>query len=159
MKNPQKEIDWAIGIAEKLPEKFQQSAFSELLRFALNHDDEDDSFTKKIKSNKQKLDAEEIDTSEVVPDLDLLASNGNKDQHVAWAVAELYSKGEDVNNESIRKIIRQHLAIAPPNRQNTNRSLRNLTPKYISRTKTGNKYIYVPSKRISEIFNDLKDEG
>lgn len=159
MKVPQKEIDWAIAIAEKLPEKFQQSAFSELLRFALNHDDEDEGITKRIKPNKQKLAAEDIDTSGLFPDLDLLASTGNKDQHVAWAVAELHARGEDVNNEAIRKIIREHLAIAPPSRQNTNRSLRSLTPKYVTRTKMGKKYSYAPSQKISEIFNDLKDDG
>ena len=53
MKNPQKEIDWAAQIAEKLPEKFQQSAFSELLRYALTHMDGDTSSQKK--TSKQPI--------------------------------------------------------------------------------------------------------
>jgi len=156
MKIPQKEIDWAVQVAEKVPEKYQQSAFSELLRHALSQmDGEEDGLKKAIKKTIVKSPI--TDVSGDFPDLHLLATQGNRDQHVAWAVAELYLREEDVNNNSIRKIIKEQLAITPPARQNTNRSLRNLTPKYIARTKIGRKYQYAPAIKFTEIFNGLED--
>lgn len=157
MNNPQKEINWAIEIAEKLPEKFQQSAFSELLHYALFHSDESKRSEKKTKDKLQTKIPEKV-LSDGFPDLDLLAKQGNRDQHIAWAIAELYLNNMDVNNESIRKVLREKLAITPPGRQNTNRSLRNLTPKYITRTMVGKKYNYAPSTNFLEVFNDLEEE-
>jgi len=157
MKNPQKEIDWAIEIAEKLPEKFQQPAFSELLHYALFHSDEDEQLAKKPKDKLQPKIPDEV-ISDGFPDLHLLAKQGNRDQHVAWAVANLYLNKEEVNNEAIRKVIREKLAITPPGRQNTNRSLRNLTPKYITRTMVGKKYNYAPNANFLEVFSELGEE-
>ncbi len=157
MKNPQKEIDWAIEIAEKLPDKFQQPAFSELLRYALFHSEKEKELEEKPKGKLQQKLPEKV-SSDGFPDLDLLAKQGNRDQHVAWAVAELHLNNEEVNNQTIRKVIREKLAITPPIRQNTNRSLRNLTPKYITRTKIGKKYHYEPSANFLEIFDNLGEE-
>ena len=36
MKVPQKEIDWAIEIAEGLPERYREAAFCELLKYSLS---------------------------------------------------------------------------------------------------------------------------
>lgn len=157
MKNPQKEIDWAIGIAEKLPEKFQQTAFAELLRYALLYSDNSEPPNKQLPKKSIHQITKETDFKNF-SDLDLLSKKGNRDQHIAWAVAELYARNEEVNNNSIRKIIREHLAITPPARQNANRSLRNLTPKYITRTKNGRKYNYTPTEIFIDIFNDLGEE-
>lgn len=154
MKNPQKEIDWAIKIAEKLPEKFQQPAFSELLRYALFYSAREKEVEEKPKGKLQQKFSEKV-TSDEFPDLGLLAKQGNRDQHVAWAVAELHLTNEEVNNQTIRKVIREKLAITPPIRQNTNRSLRNLTPRYITRTKIGKKYNYEPSENFLKIFEKL----
>jgi hypothetical protein len=158
MKVPQKEIDWAVQVAEKLPDKFQQSGFSELLHYALfKMEDEVGSHqNKSVQKLIMKLPV--TDVSADFPDLHRLAKKGNRDQHVAWAVAELYMREEEVNNNSIRQIIKEHLAITPPSRQNTNRSLRNLTPKFILRTKNGRKYAYAPTPKFTEIFVDLKED-
>ncbi len=89
----------------------------------------------------------------------ILAKKGSRDQHIAWAIAELFSRNEEANNLSIRDVIREYLAISPPGRQNTSRSLRNLTPKYVLRTKTDNKYHYIPNAQLAEIFQNLNDES
>jgi hypothetical protein len=156
MKIPQKEIDWAIQVAEKLPDKFQQSGFSELLRYALSQIDDEHPQKKPVQKVIVKLPVTKV--SHDFPDLHRLAKEGNRDQHVAWAVAELFTREEEVNNISIRQIIKDHLAINPPSRQNTNRSLRNLTPKFIVRTKNGRKYHYAPATSFSQIFVGLKED-
>lgn len=155
MKNPRESIEWAMGLAKGVPEEFRIVAFSELLRYSLNLISNTSSNPDVIKNNRPLPPLHNI--SDGLPDLHLLAQKGSRDQHVAWAVAELYARSEEINNESIRRIIREHLAITPPARQNTNRSLRDLTPKYIIRTKTGKKYFYTPSARLLEIFEGLED--
>jgi hypothetical protein len=155
MKNPKESIEWAIGLAKDVPEEFQVVAFAELLRYSLNLISNTLSNPDLNKNNRSLPPLHNI--SNGLPDLHLLAKKGSRDQHVAWAVAELYARGEEINNESIRRIIKEYLAITPPVRQNTNRSLRDLTPKYIIRTKTGKKYFYTPSARLLEIFEGLED--
>jgi hypothetical protein len=160
MKNIKKSIDWALKIVEEIPEKYQVSAFPHLLRFAFESlEDTDEELV--FKEPKLKAPNSNSPLSEVLsklPDAHTLATRGDRDQHVAWAIAELFSRNEEANNVSILEIIRDHLAISPPGRQNTNRSLRNLTPKYVLRTKLHNKFHYVPSAKLAEVFENLKDE-
>ena len=94
-----------------------------------------------------------------IPDAHLIATKGDRDQQIAWAVAELFTRGEEINNQTIREIIRIHLAITPPNEPNTSRSLQKLTPKYIMREKgeSGKAYSYSPTINLIELFDDLKD--
>ncbi len=160
MKNPKDAIDWAIQVSENLPEKYRESAFPELLRYALASEEISKSETRNAKVPLEKIvtPSPMVNVLNNLPEAHLLATKGNRDQHVAWAVAELNSRGEEAINVTIRKIIKEHLAVTPPTRQNTNRSLRNLTPKYIIRAKTGKKYHYVSSAKLAEIFKDLKDE-
>ena len=153
MKNPKESINWAMELAKDVPEEFRVVAFAELLRYSLSLIPNIPSGPNLTQSNHPLPPLRNI--SSELPDLHLLAQKGSRDQHVAWAVAELYARSEEINNESIRRIIKEHLAITPPVRQNTNRSLRDLTPKYIIRTKTGNKYFYSPSARLPEIFEGL----
>jgi hypothetical protein len=155
MKDPKESIEWAMGLTKDVPEEFRVVAFAELLRYSLSLISNTPGNSDLNKNNRPLPSLHNI--SNGLPDLHLLAQKGSRDQHVAWAVAELFARGEEVNNESIRRIIKEHLAITPPVRQNTNRSLRDLTPKYIIRTKVGKKYFYSPSARLLEIFEGLED--
>ena len=157
MKTTKEAIDFALKLAEDVPEEYRIVAFPELLRYSLSSLTTISSITKN--SELPRNGSVSLDNfSNTLPDLQVLVKKGNRDQHVAWAIAELFSRNEEANNLSIREIIREHLAISPPERQNTNRSLRNLTPKYVLRTKTDNKYHYVPSAHLAEVFENLKDE-
>ena len=156
MKTPKESINWAKELAEGVQEEYRVAAFAELLRYSLNVDAGIPDAPNPPASRHPLPPLHDI--SNGLPDLQLLAKKGSRDQHVAWAVAELYARGEEINNESIRKIIREYLAITPPGRQNTNRSLRDLTPKNIIRTKVGKKYIYSPSAMLLDIFVGLGDE-
>jgi len=159
MSDPKEAIDWSLKMVEGVPEEHRVAAFSELLRYSLSSQSEPVNIPDQ-KTNLPQKDSQLSlvhDISKKLPELDLLAKKGSRDQHVAWAVAELYVRNEEVNNESIRRILKEHLAITPPARQNTNRSLRDLTPKFIIRTKVGKKYFYTPSIRLPEIFEGLED--
>ncbi len=161
MKNPKAAIDWAIELADSLPERYRELAFSELLRHALNTVSEDN-----VESNFGEVSPKQKETPSVlssalkdIPDAHLVAAKGDRDQQVAWAVAELFNRGDEINNQAIREIIKTRLAISPPNEPNTSRSLQKLTPKYVMREKgeSGKAYSYLPTINLIEIFDDLKD--
>ncbi len=158
MKTTTEAIDFALKLAEDVPEEYRLIAFPELLRYSLSSLATVSSIAKDSElPRNHSISSDNI--SDTLPDLHILAKKGSRDQHIAWAIAELFSRNEEANNLSIRDVIREYLAISPLGRQNTNRSLRNLTPKYVLRTKTDNKYHYIPNAQLAEIFQNLNDES
>jgi hypothetical protein len=111
----------------------------------------------------EKRDAEISDwlssvLSNLPPD-HLIAENGSYDQKITWAVIRLFKDGQPAVNETIRDHIRLNLSISPPSRQNTNRSLRRLVPKYLSREPSGQgrSLTYFPKPEVLKLFKNLLD--
>lgn len=153
-------LNWAIDEAEKLPERYREIAFSELFQYALAHIGKEivGEKTDDVESFNSVSTSTKFETRDGIPEAHIISVKGKQKHHVAWAIWKINNNGEEANNKSIRDAIRDHLAVSPPNRQNTNRVLRDLTPRYVIRTKVGKEYQYKPSSKIFEAFKDLSDD-
>lgn len=161
MNNPKVAAEWAVQMAELLPERYREAAFSVMLKFALESLDKDNFEPRGGQLSQEKTTISNTNLKKImtgIPDDEVIATKGNRDQQIAWAIAKLVSHSEEANNTTICEIIKTILAINPPTRQNTNRSLRYLVPKYVIREKkkNGRGYSYIPSVKITQIFEGLE---
>lgn len=92
-----------------------------------------------------------------LPEAHSVQEAGDRKQQTVWAVATLYTRDLDVTTEEIRRVIRTELGVAPQNEQNTARTLRALTPRFVMRRERldGPGYIYEPTAHSLQIFEDL----
>ncbi len=158
---------WAEEMSKELPSEYKVAGFQEFLRYRLAISEErnlapdlpiapnDQDYPKDHK--KQPTDWISDLVSEIPAD-HLIRESGSEDQKVAWAVINLANKGHEGINRAISEYIRFNLGIAPPSRQNINRALRNLFPKYLSREKheKTRSYAYMPKPAVKETFAKLK---
>ena len=160
--NAESIIEWAIEMAEGLPEKYQVVAFAELLRHALKSTSYaaesgagESSLAATLQPASQSLQERLIGE---LPDDYLVATNGSRDHQTVWAAIKLWQQGKEVTSASIIDCVKTHLCIQPEGAANTSTRLRNLTPKYLSREKReeGQGYAYRPTPKASDIFEDLE---
>lgn len=151
----EKKAKWAIEIAEHLPERYKDNAFRELFRLALQSSVPYDAPQTASSADPRSKLIEQILSK--TPEAYKVAEKGNRDQQVVWAVIELNRRGEGAYNESIREAIKTYLGINPPNRQNTNRAIRNLLPKYLIREKRegGKGFKYEATTNSIKIFEGI----
>jgi hypothetical protein len=157
-------VQWAMEIADNLPEQYQEAAFAELLRYALS----------------SMPGAAEVDTvadTQAKPDLHpsepwqkkliselpkdyLVARKGTRDQQTAWAAIKLWEQGDEATSKTVRETIKTKLGVTPPSEDNTSNRLRQLTPKYLRREKRkkGRGYAYTPTAKALEAFEGLEEE-
>ena len=162
---PKDAVNWAINLSDKLPSEYRVAAFQEFLRFQLTEHGTEPSFSKpKVprqvglpNSANRPFDWVAKVLTDLPPD-HLIREAGSEEQKVAWAVVCLARDGQTAFNKSIGEYIRLNLSIAPPNRQNINRALRKLVPKYLSREKLKDRkgLAYLPKPSIAELFSNLK---
>lgn len=122
-------------------------------------DDAEDEMVSNLAEEKREAEISDWFSSAVkkLPPDHLIASEGSYDQKVGWAVMRLFEERKPAVNEAIRDYIRLNLSIAPPSRQNTNRSLRRMTPKFLSREQAGDgrSLAYYPKPSVLGLFTDL----
>lgn len=165
-----KKANEAIEIAEDLPGDYKEKAFEVILTHLLRGEQPEvpengqkvtavKAEEKNGESNKNDLKGWEKRVVNQIPEAYIISDNGNRNQQCTWAVIELYKRGEEASVENVRLIIKDELGLTPQNRSNTSRTLKNLTPKHLSRSKKGKEYYYTPTVNSIEIFEDLvKDE-
>lgn len=87
-----------------------------------------------------------------------IQGRGSRQQQAVWAVVTLFARGADATTEEIMKLIRTELGIAPQNEQNTARTLRNLTPRFVMRRDRadGRGYVYEPTANALDAFENLR---
>jgi hypothetical protein len=160
MKSPNEAAQWAVKMAETLPEKYRPVAFAEFLRFALLNDAEDGhsgegpadtSLTLPPKNNPSWV----LDVYAGVPEDHVVAAGSNK-QRAVWAVIKLHSMGQSATSPAIREIIKTQLGVTPESEKHMPDTLKELTPEYLSRKKEGRGFRYLPSRASLEIFNPDK---
>lgn len=155
-------VQWAMEIVDDLPEKYQEAAFAELLRYALS----------------SMPGAAEVDTvadTQAKPALYLsepwqkklisklpegyLVAKGSRDQQTVWAVVKLLERGEEATSESVRKIIKTCLGVSPESLGNTSGRLGKLTPRHVKRKERedGKGYAYTPTVMAFEVFEGLEE--
>lgn len=155
-------IQWAIEIAEGLPEEYQVVAFTELLQHALKSM----SYVAESGAGEPPLAATLQPASQPLlerlvselPDDYLVAAQGSRDHQTVWAAVKLWQQGKEVTSASVIDCVKTNLCIQPEGTGNTSTRLRNLTPRYLSRAKReeGQGYVYQPTPNASEIFEDLE---
>ena len=152
-----------MQIADGLPEKYQQVAFGELLRYSLHSsvhrtaDDmreqsEADSSPSSVESEWDKM------LSELPPDY-TIAGKGSRDQQTAWAVIKLHCEGLEATPASVVNCIKAHLCIPPESDSNTSKRLKGLTPRYLMRKnrEEGKGYVYESKPSTIDIFKESEE--
>jgi hypothetical protein len=156
-------VEWAAELAEELPEKYQVAGFQEFLRHRISRIETDSKIAAPallhhtpVKSLANSIGPNTTWISDLVENLppDHVIRGGSEEQKVGWAVIYINLKGGLAINEQIRDYIKFNLGVASPSRQNTNRALRKMFPKHLSREKVrGEKsYAYSPKPSIGELF-------
>jgi len=162
MEDVESMANWAMEIAEGLPEKYQQVAFAELLRHVLksrpNPTENDTEVPSRAGYSQPTTPWLERLVSELPHDYHI-AEAGTRDQQTVWAVIKLCEQGDEATSESVCEIIRASLGVTPPSPKNASGSLRRLIPKYLRREKrkNGQGYAYVPEAEALEILEGLKE--
>jgi len=162
MGDVQSVVQWAIEIADDLPEKYQEAAFAELLRYALNSmPGAAEVDTVADTQAKPALHLSEPWQKKLISELPegYLVAKGSRDQQTVWAVVKLLERGEEATPESVRKIIETGLGVASESPSNTSHSLRKLTPKYVKREEReeGRGYAYTPTAIALKAFEGLEE--
>lgn len=169
----------AVRMTEGLPEKFQQAAFKEIVRFSLERQltqpvpapnlatasnvvsatrNEGNVTTADESSTAAVLSArDELPTTDELPAPHVVKEQGNRAQQTIWAVIRIHGRGDEVDVPAIQEEIKKALATKPQRANNTSRTLRRLTPKYVNRhdREEGQGYSYTPTEHAFEIFKDL----
>jgi hypothetical protein len=154
-------LEAIAAVADDLPEKYQVAAFQELVRYELsgrsqadgraggNSDEEGDSGSPTVHHDRPSWFEKVL---EQMPDMDVFESGG-RDAQAAWALVELYRRGEEATVASARNLIKDELGVSPESRPHmSNRLGKDFTPKYATRVKDGRGYRYEPTVKIAEKF-------
>lgn len=160
-------LEAIAAVADGLPEKYQVAAFKELVRHELSGGSqalgraggggpkEDDDGGDPVVPRDRPAWFEKV--LEQMPDMDLFEAGG-RDAQAAWALVELYRRGEKATVASARNLIKDELGVSPETRPHmSNRLGKHFTPKYATRVKDGRGYRYEPTVKIAEMFPKVPD--
>ena len=91
MKDLEDTLQWAQELAQGLPDKYQEAAFSELLRYALSisgttRHDVTQRASEKSESSAHLHDSWQQKLIDNLPPDHLVASQGSRDQQAIWAI-------------------------------------------------------------------------
>jgi len=153
-------LQWAIEIADDLPEKYQEAAFAELLRYALNSmPGAAEVDTVADTQTKPALHLSEPWQKKLIIELPegYLVAKGSRDQQTVWAAIKLWEQGDEAMAKTVRETIKTKLGVTPESKDNTSRRLRQLTPEYLTREKKGRGYVYTPTAKALEVFEGLEE--
>jgi hypothetical protein len=155
-------VQWAIEIADDLPEKYQEAAFAELLRYALNSmPGAAEVDTVADTQAKPALHLSEPWQKKLISELPegYLVAKGSRDQQTVWAAIKLWEQGDEAMARTVRETIKTRLGVTPESQQNTSSRLRQLTPEYLGREKReeGQGYAYTPTAKALEVFEGLEE--
>ena len=155
------------ALADELPDKYRVAAFQELVRHELGGNEPRGSASQVRSPAPEIKDGDEVEThpssperpkwfAELVdnmPDRHVFAYAG-RDAQAAWALVELFKRGEPATVAAVRELIRVELGETPELRQHmSNRLGRDFTPRYADRIPhEGNAFRYEPTRRIVEKF-------
>lgn len=103
-------LQWAMEIADDLPEKYQEAAFAELLRHALSSipgaaevDTVADIQAKPALHPSEPWQKKLI--SELPEDY-FVARQGSRDQQTVWAAIKLWEQGDEATSKTVRETIK-----------------------------------------------------
>lgn len=156
--NIQELLTWTEEQVKALPSEYRAAAFQELLGYKLAARQPESASTAAQVSQSPTAPVASNWISQILSDLPpdfAVSERGSEEQRVAWAVLHLVAAGSLAVNKSIGEEIRLKLSVPPPSRQNINRALRKLTPKYLSREQHGRGLAYFPKPAIRELFANL----
>jgi hypothetical protein len=155
------------ALADRLPASYRVAAFQELVRHELNRgtiaEPRDPAGSMKNSSNggvdtPPELPGWFMELLGNMPDRDVFAEGG-RDAQAAWALVELYRRGEPATVATIRELIRVELGETPERREHmSNRLGRDFTPRYADRLQhEGRSFRYEPTRRIVEMFPSIEE--
>lgn len=154
--NYREAIREAAEAAEEAPEELREAAFRTVLERLLEREGGPEKDAPQTPPEAIESDSWEERLLKELPEGHVVQEEGDRGQQTVWAVATLHGRDLEATTEQIRRIIRTELGIAPQNEQNTARTLRKLTPRFLIRRERpdGRGYVYEPTARSVEIFED-----
>lgn len=155
-------VQWAMEIVDDLPEKYQEAAFAELLRYALSSMPGAEVDTVADTQAKPDLHPSEPWQKKLMSELPkdyLVAGKGSRDQQTIWAAIKLWEQGDEATSRTVPETIKTKLSVTPESKDNTSKRLRQLTPEYLRREKRkeGQGYTYIPTVKALEVFEGLEE--
>lgn len=167
MEDIQRIISEIIESVDNFQEPYNEIAFKEILRHRLSSPKSLNTLENISSINQPESSVDihknllrndwEVELFNNIPEAYIIAESGSRDQQTLWAVITLHSRSKEPDNDSIRKVLRDELGISPQSKSNTARTLRSLTPQFLSREKDGKSYVYKPNRSSIKIFDDLKN--
>lgn len=162
MSNIEDEINWTLEKIETIPEEYRVAAFKVLLKYKLLGKDDSRQDPEGLIISEQDNSTDNSDDWKIklykeIPHAHVIAQSGDRKQQALWAVIELHKIDAEANTNSIRETIKKKLAITPETVDNTSKTLKLLTPKYIIREdrEKGQGFTYHPTQFSLECFEDL----
>jgi hypothetical protein len=162
---PMSIIESAMEIAEKLPEKYQVAAFAELVCHGLRSapvllESDPDEQVRAGPDIPEEPSLGERLVAELPNDFDV-AEKGSRAQQALWAVVKLWQDGAEATPLGVCDTIKMKLGKTAESPDNTSKTLRKLTPRYLERHRSqkGRGYTYVPKKNALEVFDGIQEGG
>ena len=144
-------------IVEEIPSDLRTSAFAELLKFVLNPDSE----SLLLSHDTPAVEGKDTSNADIPEWLSNIFSNkpephvvasGSRQEQAAWGIIQLCSEQKHATKENLREVLKTRLGVTPESKSNTNRTLRNLVPRYLTREESDNGYSYLPTRNILDVF-------
>lgn len=86
-----------------------------------------------------------------VPDAHEVKS-GSREQQAMWAVMTLGSRRQEATTTAISRIIKDELGHTPETASNLSTTLKGLTPRFVTRTRSGKGYVYAGTGDSAKLF-------
>lgn len=158
MSKYENEIEEAIAAAslDKVPEEFKETTYEVILQHEINGNLISSSISSKVDVSNIERETLKDWEEQLAKELPKgsVAAEGTRSQQTVWAVVTLYLRGKEANRDSIRKVIKDELGVTPQSEDNTSRTLKNLVPEHLNRSKEGKIYYYEPIRNAVKIFNN-----
>jgi len=143
-------IETARRAVESLPQHLQGPAFTVILERVLGHGGSPAGTS----AHPGPVPAS---SSMYRPPPHVIKEKGSRRQKVAWALITLANRSESATPEAVMRVIKDELGATPPSAPHVSTELKEMTPRFATRTKVGHAYAYIPAASIGDVFDALVD--
>jgi len=158
-------LDWAKELSNRLPDKYQKSAFEILLQYKLNGihgklvnlTEEYDKSVIIPNNEKKVLEDWEVEIINNLPNPESIIKSNFRQKQALWAVIELLKENKEATVDEIRNTIRRKLGIKPQVTSNLCKTLSKLEEMgVLTREKKDDTklYIYYPTIEAKHFFGE-----
>lgn len=140
---------------QSLPQHLQGPAFSVILERLLGHEGSAPQSSPLVSS---AIPGPVSASSTSMPLPHVVKERGSRRQRVAWALVTLANRSESATPDAVMRVIKDEMGATPPSAAHVSTELKEMTPRFATRTKVGHAYAYTPRASIGDVFDGLEDE-